>query len=207
MLFDELDKARRRTIMTMIVFVFVGAAFLVVPEAYMPFVGSACAFALVVWSVVAILEFAYGPKVLIRYLGLFVALAAGLLGVALFVFDNLFLRLVTGLVAAIPILGGIVGSYHALVFARRSGRRGWWVPLVLSILLVGFGAMTLFTLVCTLRTRFWAKFAHFFPESVQTWPQGGLEVYKLKAYKLNLYASAARPFPSSGWAVNPLFRV
>lgn len=143
MFFDELDKARRRTIMTMIVFVFVGVAFLVIPEMYLPFVGSACAFALVVWSVVSILEFAYGPKVLIRYLGLFVALAAGLLGVALFVFDSLFLTLVTGLVAAIPILGGMLGSYHALVFARRSGRRGWWVPLVLSIVLIGFGTMTL----------------------------------------------------------------
>lgn len=144
MFFDELDKARRRTIMTTIVFVFVGVAFLVIPEKYLPFVGSACAFVLVVSSVVAILEFAYGPKVLVNYLGLFGALAAGLLGVALFVFDNLFLTLVTGLVAAIPIIGGLLGSLHALVFARRSGKRGWWVPLVLSILLVGFGAMTLF---------------------------------------------------------------
>lgn len=143
MLFDELDKARRRTIMTTIVFVFVGAAFLVVPEVYLPFMGSACAFAMVVWSAVSILEFITGPKVLVRYLGLFVALAIGLLGVALFVFDGLFLKLVTGLVAAIPIFGGILGSYHALVFARRSGRRGWWVPLVLSILLVGFGTVTI----------------------------------------------------------------
>lgn len=143
MLFDELDKARRRTIMTTIVFVFVGIAFLVVPERYLSFVGSACAFAMVVWSVVSILEFAVGPKVLIRYLGLFVALAIGLLGVALFVFDGLFLKLVTGLVAAIPIFGGILGSYHALVFARRSGRRGWWVPLVLSLPLIGFGTMTI----------------------------------------------------------------
>ena len=143
MLFDELDKVRRRTIMTTIVFVFVGVAFLVVPETYLAFVGSAFAFVMVVWAVVSILEFTCGPKVLIRYLGLFVALAIGLLGVALFVFDGLFLTLVTGLVAVIPLFGGILGSYHALVFARRSGRRGWWVPLVLSIPLMAFGIMTI----------------------------------------------------------------
>lgn len=143
MLFNELDKARRRTIMTIIVFVFVGVAFLVVPEIYLPFMGSACGFALLVWAIVTILEFATGSKVLIRYIGLFIALTAALLGVSLFVFDDLFLYLLRGLVAAIPILGGIVGSYHAIVFARRSGRKGWWVPLVLSLFLVVFGGMTL----------------------------------------------------------------
>lgn len=143
MLFDELDKARQRTIMTIIVFVFVGIAFLVVPERYLPFMGSACGFVLVVWAVVSIIEFAMGPKVLIRYFGLFVALAMGVLGISLFVFDSLFLRLLTGLVAVIPILGGIIGSYHALVFARRSGRKGWWIPLVLTVLLIIFGTMTL----------------------------------------------------------------
>lgn len=143
MLFNELDKARQRTIMTIIVFVFVGIAFLLVPERYLPFMGSACGFALVVWSAVSILEFAMGPKVLIRYFGLFVALALGLLGISLFVFDKLFLRLLRILVALIPIFGGIVGSYHALVFARRSGRKGWWIPLVLSSFLFIFGTMTL----------------------------------------------------------------
>lgn len=34
-------------------------------------------------------------------------------------------------------------------------------------------------LVCTLRNRFGAKFVHFFPNSVQTWPQNDREVYKL----------------------------
>ena len=142
MLFAELDKMRRNVVMAAIVLVFLGFVFLAVPEAYIPFLGSATAFALVVASIVSILEFLSGPKTLARYLGLVGALALGLIGVLLFVFDDLFMTLLRVLVSAIPIIVGVYGVYHALVFARRSGRRGWWVPLVLSFFLMAFGTVS-----------------------------------------------------------------
>ena len=142
MLFAELDKMRRNVVMTAIVLVFLGFVFLAVPEAYIPFLGSATAFVLAVSSIVSILEFVTGPKTLMRYFGLAGALVVGLVGVLLFVFDDLFMTLLRVLVSAVPIVVGIYGVYHALVFARRSGRRGWWVPLVLSLFLMAFGTVS-----------------------------------------------------------------
>ena len=41
----------------------------------------------------------------------------------------------------LPILLGCMGLYHALTYARRSGRKGWWIPVILNILLILFGIM------------------------------------------------------------------
>ena len=142
MLFAELDKMRRNVVMAAIVLMFLGFVFLAVPEVYIPFLGSATAFVLAASCIVSILEFLSGPKTLVRYFGLVGALVMGVVGVMLFVFDDLFMMLLRVLVSAVPIIVGIYGAYHALVFARRSGRRGWWVPLVLSAFLMAFGTVS-----------------------------------------------------------------
>lgn len=144
MLFNELDKVRRHIIMMAILFIFAGIALIEVPDEYLNVVASGFGFVLLVWSVVTILEFVERPKVLIAYLKLFAASAALLLGFAVLVFEGFVLWLLAALTGVLPIFVGIVGIYYALVFARRSGRRGWAVPMVLSILLILFGFFVIF---------------------------------------------------------------
>ena len=141
MLFRELDKVRRHIIMMTILFMFAGILLLELPEKYLAFLGTFCGFLLMVWAMVTALEFVEGPKVLISYILLFLALGAGLVGLAMISFDGFFLWMLRNLVGAVPIVVGLFGCYYALVFARRSGRRGWRVPLVLFGLLILFGIL------------------------------------------------------------------
>ena len=143
MLFNELDRVRRHIIMMAILFMFAGIALIEVPERYLNFVGGITAIGTLVVAGVMILEFVESPKALIAYLKLFVALFLVLVGLAVLLFDWFFLTLLTLLTGALPVLVGIFGVYSVLVFARRSGRRGWRIPLVLSCLLIAFGVLVI----------------------------------------------------------------
>ena len=173
MLFEELEKIKRSAIMAAIVLAAAGFVLLVVPVEYIGHLGAACGFALLVVTGVQVLEFIGGRKSLMGYIRLAAAIAAGLLGLALLVFDDLFATAVWWLVGTVPILLGFYLLYHALVFARRSGRRGWWVLLVLAALLLAFGAMV-----------FWNPWMHDEQAAMQV--TGGALMYSAVVMGLSL---------------------
>lgn len=143
MLFESLDRMKRSTIMMTIVLIFVGMGLLMVPGEYVPFLSSALGFVLTVSSVVAMLTFIESSRSLISYIRLFGGLLAGAVGVMLFLIDEAFLVLLSILVILVPAVLGIYGIFHAFAFAKRSGRRGWWVLVVFSVLLLVFALFSL----------------------------------------------------------------
>ena len=138
MLFKELDKLKRIAVMSTIAFVFIGSILLILPEEYIPFLGHALGFVLLVVPVTALLNFISSSKALIHYIYLSVSLLLGLGGVILFVFENMLEAALPWLAGILPALGGIYGIYHAIAFARLSGRKGWWVLIILSAVLMLF---------------------------------------------------------------------
>jgi uncharacterized membrane protein HdeD (DUF308 family) len=143
MLFRELDKIRRNIVMGSIIEAIMGLVLLATPDGYVGFLGAFTAFVLVVAAVVYIMEFMVGRKALIDYFFLLVALVVGLVGILMFVYDDLFIALLTLLVSVQPLLVGVYTAHYTIAFARRSGRAGWWLPLVMAALLIAFGAFTL----------------------------------------------------------------
>ena len=141
MLFKGLDRLKRSVIMTTIILMFVGNILLILPEEYIPMLGSALGFALLVWFVLAIFNFLGSSRALIHYIYLAVGLFIGICGVMLLVFDNLLVMVLSWLVGTLPIVAGFYGVYHAFAFARRSGRRGWWILVLLSSCLIVFGGV------------------------------------------------------------------
>ena len=139
MLFNSLDKFKRKMVMLIVLLMFAGLMMFVVPVSYVPLLGKALGFIFLVLSILQVLEFISSNKALIHYIRLFVGLLAGMAGVLLFSADGLFLTLLNWLVGTLPILLGGYGLYHALMYARRSGRSGWWVLVILSCLLLLFG--------------------------------------------------------------------
>ena len=138
-LFKSLDKLIRNALMLIIVLIFTGLTLFLVPESYIPFLGKVVAFALLVEGVIQILDFIGSRKALIHYLRLFLGLLAGFVGIMLFSIENMFLAALNLLVGLLPVLLGAYGVYHALIYAKRSGRKGWWIYLILSCLLILFG--------------------------------------------------------------------
>lgn len=141
MLFEGLDNLKRTSLMTIIIFVFLGNLLLVMPESYIPLLSHALGFCLLVILALTIFGFLSSSRALINYLKLSLGLIAGITGVMLFAFDDVFVSALSWLVGTIPILLGAFGIYQALVFARRSGRRGWWVLIILSVALMCFGGV------------------------------------------------------------------
>jgi uncharacterized membrane protein HdeD (DUF308 family) len=113
-------------IMMIICLSFAGLTMFVVPTSYIPALGKILGFFFLVLSILKILDFVSSKKAMINYIGLTLGLLAGLFGILLFSIDGLFLTLLNWLTGTLPIILGIVGLYHALAFARRSGRKGWW---------------------------------------------------------------------------------
>lgn len=141
MLFNSLDKFKRTLVMTIVLLMFAGLIMFVVPVSYVPMLGKVVGFCFLVSSILSILGFIDSNKALIHYIRLFVGLLLGLFGILLFAVEDLFLALLNWLVGTLPLLLGGYGIYHALTYARRSGRKGWQMLVVLACLLLLFGTV------------------------------------------------------------------
>ena len=141
MLFNSLDKFKRKMIMLIIILMFTGLTLFAVPVSYVPLLGKGLGFVFLVFSILHILEFLGSNKAMIHYINLSIGLLAGLAGILLFAIDGLFLIVLNWLVGTLPILLGAYGLYHALTFARRSGRKGWGLLVFFNCLLLLFGTI------------------------------------------------------------------
>lgn len=142
MLFQELGKLKRSSIMTSIIMMAVGVLMIVWPQRHVDALVSAVGYALMVLSIVMILDFIAGKRVLINYVSLTVALIIALLGVVVLIFDDIVLAF--GLVFGLwLILDGVISFFNAWTYARRAGRKGWQILVGLSSLLILFGLILL----------------------------------------------------------------
>ena len=141
MLFSTLDVLKRKMVMGIIFFLFMGLTMFVIPVSYIPILGKAFGFCLLCLSILKILDFLSSRKGLAHYIGLSVGLFCGLAGIMFFSIDGLFLGLLNWLTGTLPILLGGLSLYFALTYLRRSGRKGWWIFVILSCLLLLFGTI------------------------------------------------------------------
>ena len=77
MLFNSLSKLKRTMVMAIIFLLFTGLTMFVVPVSYIPVLGKALGFYLLVLSILKILDFISSKKAMINYIGLTLGLLAG----------------------------------------------------------------------------------------------------------------------------------
>lgn len=139
MLFEGLNKIRRQTIMTAITLMLVGVVMLICPDRYVDTLIHVFGVIMLIAACVMILNFLNSNKSLINYILLAVAFALGIIGAVILVLDYDIIFVLAILFGIGLIADGIYSLLHALVFARRSERKGWWVMVILSALLILFG--------------------------------------------------------------------
>ncbi|MCR5783532.1 MAG: DUF308 domain-containing protein [Clostridia bacterium] len=139
MVFQSLNRIKRTSIMTSIVLMAVGFVMVLCPDEYIYTLIDALGFVAMVVSVVSVFDFMSSKKALIHYITLTGALVIGIMGVAVMIFKSDMLRLIGWFSGVFLVAGGLYGIFHALIFARRSGRSGWWILIPLSLLLALFG--------------------------------------------------------------------
>ena len=142
MLFEELGKLKRSSIMTSILLAAVGIVMILCPRAYVDALVSVLGYAMVILAVVWVLKFISGKKSLMNYIILTGALIVALLGIAVLVLDNIVL--IIGMIFGLVLIAdGILSITNAWTYARRAQNKGWWVLVLLSVLLVLFGVIVL----------------------------------------------------------------
>jgi len=139
----ELDKLKRSVITTSIVLLFAGLLLYLIPAEYIPIINIASGFTLLVICVVTMFIFLGSSKILIRYLQLCGGLTMGLAGIALWIFDDMFIRLLTLMIGMLPAVISIPSIFHAFAYLRRSGRKGWWLLVLCPLALMAFAVFVL----------------------------------------------------------------
>ena len=91
MLFQELSKIKRSSIMTSIILVAVGIVMIMCPAQYVDSLVSVLGYGMVIFAAVMMLNFISAKKSLINYIKFAGALVMMLLGISVLVFDNIVL--------------------------------------------------------------------------------------------------------------------
>lgn len=136
MLFDVLDRIRQQTIISSILLMIVGLLMLIVPIRHDEVLVELLGYVILVIGGVMVLDFIAGSKKISDYIAFLAALLLILLGIFILVSGADILVILSVVFGILLLVDGIHSSFHAWWYARRAGRRLWWVLLILSISLI-----------------------------------------------------------------------
>jgi uncharacterized membrane protein HdeD (DUF308 family) len=141
MLFQELNKIKRSSIIMSITLMALGLVMAMCPEKYINSLISTLGCALIIVSIVMILEYLNSKKVLFNTVLLTLAIILGLVGLAVLVFENDILRILGWSFGVLLVIQGIETTYNALMYVRPSKRSGWWLLVFLGAVLIAVGVL------------------------------------------------------------------
>ena len=142
MLFEELSKIKRSSIMTSIILAAVGIVMILCPPRYVDSLVAVLGYGMVICAGVMMLNYITAKKSLVNCIKFALALVMLLLGIAVLVFDNIVLLI--GIVFGLALVAdGLISIVNTWMFARRAKLKGWWLLILLSLLLIAGGVIIL----------------------------------------------------------------
>ena len=140
MLFQAFGKIKQTTIMIAIVLIAVGVIMLLCPSSYVGSLVAMTGYVMLILASVMVFDFIGSAKQTSDYISFSVALIFILAGIAVLVFNNNMLA-VLSIVYGVPlVLDGVHSLIYSTTFARRSGSSGWPVLMGLSIFQIVVGS-------------------------------------------------------------------
>ena len=141
MLFQTLDKLKRQSILAAILMMALGVVMLICPESYVNTLVVTVGYGMIVFAIVEMLEFISSKKALIHYIIFTGALIIAILGVFILIYNQDLLKALGWLFGFVLLQDGLFTLLNALLFARRSNRKGWWMLVVLAVALMALGVL------------------------------------------------------------------
>ena len=143
MIFEGLNSLRRNAVMSSIVLLSFGVLLLILPEAYLPSLIMTAGSVMIIISIGMVFDFLSSNRALIHFVFLTGALALGIAGIAVLVFQNDVLFVLGFFFGLFLFLESLRGIVHSWVYARRSERKNWWflIPLYAIQLICGLFIM------------------------------------------------------------------
>ena len=143
MIFQTFGKIKTTTIMTSIVLIAIGVVMLLCPEPFINTLIDLMGYVILVLAAVMILDFISSKKGVSDYISFTIGLLFLIAGIAVLVFTNNILAVISWVFGILLILDGLRSVINTVVFVRRSGRSAWIFLLILSILLIAVGVLIL----------------------------------------------------------------
>ena len=141
MLFQTLDKLKRQSILIAILMMALGVVMLICPESYVNTLVVTVGYGMIIFAIVEMLEFIVSKKALIHYIVFTGALFIGILGVFILIYNQDLMKALGWLFGFVLVQDGMFSLVNALLFVRRSNRKGWWIMIVLAIVLMALGVL------------------------------------------------------------------
>ena len=141
MLFQTLDKLKRQSILAAILMMALGVVMLICPESYVNTLVVTVGYGMIVFALVEMLEFISSKKAPIHYIIFTGALIIAILGVFILIYNQDLLKALGWLFGFVLLQDGLFTLLNALLFARRSNRKGWWMLIVLAAALTALGVL------------------------------------------------------------------
>ena len=142
MLFEELSKIKRSSIMTSIILAAVGIVMILCPPQYVDSLVAVLGYGMVILAGVMMLNYITDKKSLINCIKFACALVMLLLGIAVLVFQDIVLLI--GIVFGLVLLAdGLTTMINTWMYARRANLKNWWLLILFSLLLIAGGLIIL----------------------------------------------------------------
>ncbi len=141
MLFQTLDKLKRQSILAAIIMMALGVVMLICPESYVNTLVVTVGYGMIIFAIVEMLEFIASKKAPIHYIIFTGALIIAILGVFILIYNQDLLKALGWLFGFVLVQDGMFALLNALLFARRSNRKGWWVLIIFAVVLMTLGVL------------------------------------------------------------------
>jgi uncharacterized membrane protein HdeD (DUF308 family) len=141
MLFQSLDNLKRQSILAAILMMALGVDMLICPESYVTTLVMTAGYGMIIFALVEMLEFIVSKKALIHYIIFTGALFIAILGVFILIYNQDLLKALGWLFGFVLAQDSLFTLLNALLFARRSNRKGWWMLIIFAIVLMALGVL------------------------------------------------------------------
>ena len=143
MLFQALSKLKQKSIMTAVMMMALGLILVIWPGQYVPTLMWIVSGVLFICSMVMILNYIDSKKTVANYIKLGGALAVGIAGMLLMIFNVDTLDAISWIFGLLLVIDGVHSLAHTLMYARRAGRKGWWVMIPVSVIILARGVLVI----------------------------------------------------------------
>lgn len=143
MLFESLDKLRTNSILSAILLAALGMVILICPESHIPVLTLMLGYLLIILALIMLLNFLSARKSLMEYIKFVGALIVLIGGICVLVYQGHISKVLAILFGVLLILDGGRTVFHSLTYSRRSHRKGWWILMILSFLMIMAGIIVL----------------------------------------------------------------
>ena len=140
MILDALIKIKRQSIIISILLMCLGIVMIGCPEKFVSSLIMISGYVMVIYAMEKTLEFLGGSGSIMQSISFVIAIIVGMVGLAVLVFNDNILSVLSWIFGAILILEGGNDFYYAFTFARRSGRSGWSILVIFALILIAAGA-------------------------------------------------------------------